>query len=166
MIHHRLRDRKHAREGGGEPTASYMICASSGSLFGHARFCTDSRLPYEAICIGIGTGLKFGAKLKKNNKFSLVLIIQSTYCKNIPTRFREWLAEILRHVAILGWAAEHFESDSRYLAGMFLHNSVNFIKLLCIQDSAPNHHSTIFYDTNKEKTSISSANSSSSPPAI
>ena len=39
--------------------------------------------------------------------------------KNIPARFREWVAEILRHSAILGWAAEHFEGDSRNLAGIF-----------------------------------------------
>ena len=44
---------------------------------------------------------------------------------NIPDRFRECLAEILRHNAILGWAADHFEGDSRCLAGMFLHNSVD-----------------------------------------
>ena len=31
-------------------------------------------------------------------------------CKNIPVRFWEWLAEILRHSAFLGWAAEHFDS--------------------------------------------------------
>ena len=45
--------------------------------------------------------------------------------KNIPAKFREWLAETLCHSAILGWAVEHFESDSRNLAGMFLHNSVD-----------------------------------------
>ena len=46
----------------------------------------------------------------------------STYtelCKNIPARFGEWLAEILRHRTMLGWAAEHFESDSQNLAWMF-----------------------------------------------
>ena len=45
-------------------------------------------------------------------------------CKNIPARLREWLSEILRHSACLGWAAEHFGCDSQNLAGMFLHNSV------------------------------------------
>ena len=34
------------------------------------------------------------------------------------------VGEVLRHSEILGWAAEHFEGDSRNLAGMFLHNSV------------------------------------------
>ena len=52
-------------------------------------------------------------------------ILSSTEsCKNIPARFREWLAEMLRHRAFLGWAEEHFEGDSQSLAGMFLHNSV------------------------------------------
>ena len=46
------------------------------------------------------------------------------WCKNIPARFRERLAEILRQSAILRWAAEHFESDSLNLSGMCLHNSV------------------------------------------
>ena len=32
--------------------------------------------------------------------------------KNIPARFREWLAEKLRHSAFLGWAAEHLKGDS------------------------------------------------------
>ena len=45
-------------------------------------------------------------------------------CKNITVRFREWLAEILCHSKLLGWAAEHFEGDSHNLAGMSLHNSV------------------------------------------
>ena len=36
----------------------------------------------------------------------------------------EWFAEILRCNAFLMWAAEHFEGDSRNLAGMFWHNSV------------------------------------------
>ena len=40
--------------------------------------------------------------------------------KNIPTKLREWLAEMSpRHGAFLGWAAEHFEGDSQNLAGMF-----------------------------------------------
>ena len=47
--------------------------------------------------------------------------------KNIPARFREWLAEILHHSAFLGWPAEHFEGDSRNLARMFLHNSVDIV---------------------------------------
>ena len=34
------------------------------------------------------------------------------------------MAEILRHSAFLGWAAEYFEGDSLNLAGIFLHNSV------------------------------------------
>ena len=34
------------------------------------------------------------------------------------------MAEILRHTAILGWAAEHFENDSQYLSVMFLHTTV------------------------------------------
>ena len=38
---------------------------------------------------------------------------------------------MLRHSAILGLGAEHFESDSQNLAGMFLHNSV-FV-LFCAQ---------------------------------
>ena len=51
--------------------------------------------------------------------------LESTeWCKNLPARFREWLAGKLRHSAILEWAAEHFESGSQNLAGMFLHNSV------------------------------------------
>jgi len=32
--------------------------------------------------------------------------------------------KLLRHCAILGWAAEHFESESQNEAGMFLHNYV------------------------------------------
>ena len=36
----------------------------------------------------------------------------------------EWLAEMLHYSAFLGWAAEHFESDSQNLAGIFLHNFV------------------------------------------
>ena len=35
--------------------------------------------------------------------------------------FWDWLAEILCHSAILGWAAEHFENDSQKI----LHNSVD-----------------------------------------
>ena len=35
-------------------------------------------------------------------------------------------AEILRHGAILGWAVDHFESVCWNLAGMFLHNSVEW----------------------------------------
>ena len=50
------------------------------------------------------------------------------YCKNIPARFGVWLAEILRS-AILGWASEHFESDTRYLTEVFLHNSVDLITI-------------------------------------
>ena len=34
-------------------------------------------------------------------------------CKNIPVRFWEWLAEILRHSAVLGLAAEHVEDESQ-----------------------------------------------------
>ena len=45
-------------------------------------------------------------------------------CKIIPAWFKELLVENLRHSSILGRVAEHFESDSRNLAGMFLHNSV------------------------------------------
>ena len=45
-------------------------------------------------------------------------------CKNVHARFREWLDEILRHSAVLGRVADHFENDSRNLAGMFLHFSV------------------------------------------
>ena len=37
--------------------------------------------------------------------------IQSSV-KNIPAGFWEWLAEILRNSAILGWGAEHFECYS------------------------------------------------------
>ena len=37
-----------------------------------------------------------------------------------------WL-EILRHGAILGWTLEHFKRDSPHLAGMFLHNSVQYL---------------------------------------
>ena len=44
--------------------------------------------------------------------------------KNVPDRFQEWLTEIVRHSAILGWADEHFLSGSPNLAGMFLHNSL------------------------------------------
>ena len=47
-------------------------------------------------------------------------------CKKIPGRFQEWPAEIFCHSAILGWAAEHIEGDSRNFAGMFLHNFVDF----------------------------------------
>ena len=39
--------------------------------------------------------------------------------------FQEWLAEMLRHSAFLGWSAEHFEGDSQNLGGMSLHNSVH-----------------------------------------
>ena len=38
--------------------------------------------------------------------------------------FWVWLAETLCHSVILGWAAEHFESDSQNLAGMFSYNLV------------------------------------------
>ena len=41
--------------------------------------------------------------------------MSTEYCKNISARFREWLAEMLRHSAIVGWAAEHFESDPQTL---------------------------------------------------
>ena len=41
-----------------------------------------------------------------------------------------WL-EILRHGAILGWTLEHFKRDSPHLAGMFLHNSVQY--LFCLR---------------------------------
>ena len=37
------------------------------------------------------------------------------------------MAAKLRHSAILWWAAEHFEGNSRDLAGTFLHNSVDFV---------------------------------------
>ena len=37
---------------------------------------------------------------------------------NIPARFGEWLTEILRHHAILEWAAEHYVSDSQNLEGI------------------------------------------------
>ena len=50
-------------------------------------------------------------------------------CKNFPDRFWEHLVDKLRHPAILGWAAEHFESDSQNLAVMFLHNCVRIIPL-------------------------------------
>ena len=40
--------------------------------------------------------------------------------RNIPARFWEWLTEIVRHSAILGWAAQHFESDSQNLTELFL----------------------------------------------
>ena len=40
--------------------------------------------------------------------------------KNISARFWEWLTGILRPSAIMEWAAEHFEGDSRNMAGMFL----------------------------------------------
>ena len=51
-------------------------------------------------------------------------------CKNIATRFWEWLSEILRHSALLGRAVEHFEIVSWNLAGMFLHDSVVCTRLL------------------------------------
>ena len=54
--------------------------------------------------------------------------VTTELCKNIPARFGEWLAEILSHGTVLGLAAEHFEGDSRNLAGMFLHNSVEMRK--------------------------------------
>ena len=61
--------------------------------------------------------------------------IQSNVKTFIPARFRECLAEILRQSVILGWAAEDFESDSRNLSRMFLHNSIflvlNFLTLAC-----------------------------------
>ena len=47
------------------------------------------------------------------------------FCRNIPARLWEWLAEKLRHSAVLGWVAEHFEDDSRNSTGMCLHNSVH-----------------------------------------
>ena len=34
--------------------------------------------------------------------------VKAPVCKNIPVRFREWLAQILHHSAILGWAADFF----------------------------------------------------------
>ena len=46
-------------------------------------------------------------------------------CKIIPAWFKELLVENLRLSSILGRVAEQFESDSRNLAGMFLHNSVS-----------------------------------------
>ena len=52
-------------------------------------------------------------------------VIQSSV-NSFLTRFGEWLAEILRHSEFLGWAAEYFESGSINLAGIFLHNSVNY----------------------------------------
>ena len=51
--------------------------------------------------------------------------------KNIPARFQEWLAEIMRHSAFLGRAAEHFKGNSLNLAGRFLYNSVFFPPLHC-----------------------------------
>ena len=50
--------------------------------------------------------------------------VTTELCKNFPASFGEWLAEILRQRTVLRLAAEHFEGDSRNLAGMFLHNSV------------------------------------------
>ena len=38
------------------------------SLFGHARFCTDSRLPCEAICIGT-LGLEQGPHFHETTAF-------------------------------------------------------------------------------------------------
>lgn len=46
------------------------------------------------------------------------------WCRNIPARFRTWLAETLCHSAFVGWAAEYFGRDSQNLAGMLLHNSL------------------------------------------
>ena len=55
-----------------------------------------------------------------------VIITCTEECKNIPdpARFWAWLAEIFHQSAFLGWAAEHFEGDSRNLAELFSHNSV------------------------------------------
>ena len=47
----------------------------------------------------------------------------------MSARFRELLAGMLRHGAFLGWTAEHFEGDSRNLAGMFFDNSVVSLSL-------------------------------------
>ena len=44
--------------------------------------------------------------------------------------FREWLGEMLRHSAFLGWAAEHSVGDPRNLAEMFLRNSEWIIFLM------------------------------------
>ena len=55
--------------------------------------------------------------------FQIHFLIQRNI-KTILQGFEELLAEMLCHSAFLGWAAEHFEGDSRNLAGMYLHNSV------------------------------------------
>ena len=67
-------------------------------------------------------------------------------CKNIPAMFREWLAEMLRHSAFLGWAAEHFEVDSLNLTGIYLHNSVQCCTsprsryfVVCVLENSPSY---------------------------
>ena len=53
-------------------------------------------------------------------------VLMCPFCEGLQSSVKwEWLAEILRHSAILGCAAEHFESESWNSAGMFLHNSVD-----------------------------------------
>ena len=70
-----------------------------------------------AICF-----CSFGPKLNWTISSAINLATVQSSEKSQKTfldRFWERLAEILRHSAILGWAAEHFESDFRNLAGMF-----------------------------------------------
>ena len=57
---------------------------------------------------------------------------------NKSARVREWMAGILRSStlsAFLGWVAEHFEDDSRNLAGMFLSNPVVFLAIWAFTNS-------------------------------
>ena len=93
-----------------ESSAHWHSLELSRSL--QAGAARSSEAPSSNCCLSPGSVAKRG-------------LIQDRFrCKNISARFGEWLAEILCHGAILGWAAEHFESDSPNLAGMFLHNSV------------------------------------------
>ena len=52
------------------------------------------------------------------------LIALYNLAKKLSGPVCEWLAEIFRHSATLGWAAYHFDIDSQNIVGMFLHNSV------------------------------------------
>ena len=62
--------------------------------------------------------------------------VQSIDEKNIPASFLEWLAEILRLSAFLGWAVEHLEGNSRNLVGIFVHNSVHCTKCMLAFDGS------------------------------
>ena len=49
-----------------------------------------------------------GTSSRNLGKTLLADSVCTELCKNIPVRFREWLAEILRCSEFFGWAADHF----------------------------------------------------------